>query len=240
MYRIRSDWPARPAGDSAALAQDGLDVTPDRAAGLRTAERSLRLGATDIHLDLSVGAAGQSATACTPARRLLPHRPRLRRRAGQRRAARHQRPVDRAARGHDGLAVGPPGRRPALEPLEPGTLPTDRPGAQVALPYIGLGYTSLSARERLGPVGRHRPRWPAARRTRALRRRQSDGGAVRGRAQCAAAGAGHPVRRVLRLLTRAGCRRRPATVRASQRDRPGRGRMPYKRIPTATDRERSP
>jgi len=135
---------------SAAFAQDGMYVTLGRAAGPHTAERNLRLGATDIHLDLSVAQPGS-----------LPLRARLLGDYYLTGPGFGDEQVSGGLRVTSGLSIGPREGTMALpsarldeglrwRPLEPGTLPTDRPGAQVALPYIGLGYTSLSAREGWG------------------------------------------------------------------------------------------
>ena len=135
---------------TAALAQDGMNLTLEGGAGLRSAERSLRLGAADIRLDLWVAQPGTSALRA----RLLGDYYLTGPGFGDTQ-------VSGGLRVTSGLSIGPREGTMALPPsrlgdglrwgpLEPASLPTDRPGAQVALPYIGLGYTSLSAREGWG------------------------------------------------------------------------------------------
>ena len=135
---------------TAALAQDGMNLTLDGAAGPRSAERVLRLGATDIHLDLSVAPPGEA-----------PLRARLLGDYYLTGPGFGDDQISGGLRVTSGLSIGPREGTVALPtarlgdglrwgPLEPATLPSERPGAQVALPYIGLGYTSLSAREGWG------------------------------------------------------------------------------------------
>jgi hypothetical protein len=135
---------------NAALAQRGMTVPLDGSAGPRSAERSLRLGTSDINLDLSVAQPGSS-----------PLRARLLGDYYLTGPGFGDAQVSGGLRFTSGLSIGPTEGTTALPParlgdglrwgpLEPGTLPTDRPGAQVALPYIGLGYTTLSAREGWG------------------------------------------------------------------------------------------
>jgi len=136
---------------ASAGAQNGLNVSPDTATGARFAsERSVRFGLGGFQLDLSVA---QPGTANSRARLLGDYyltgpgfggaevSGGLRVTSGLSFGPREATMALPAARLGDGLRWGP---------LEPATLPSERPGAQVALPYIGLGYTSLSAREGWG------------------------------------------------------------------------------------------
>lgn len=133
-----------------AVAQDGLNVTLDPVPGLRAAGSNLRLGPGDLRLNLSVAKPG---TALVRARVLGDYYltgPGF-----------GDEQVSGGLRVTSGLAIGPSGSTTALPPSrlggglqwearEPATDLVQGQGARVALPYIGLGYTSLSAREGWG------------------------------------------------------------------------------------------
>ncbi len=127
-------------------AQDGLNVTLDNASGARAPEQSLRFGLGDFRMDLSVARPG---TAQVRARLLGDYYLTGPGFGGTQ--------VSGGLRVTSGLAIGPSEGTAALPPsrLEGGlqwgpresdSNLTDRYGVRVALPYIGLGYTSLSAR----------------------------------------------------------------------------------------------
>jgi hypothetical protein len=131
-------------------AQDGLNVTLDSASGARAPEQSLRFGLGDFRMDLSVARPG---TAQVRARLLGDYYLTGPGFGGTQ--------VSGGLRVTSGLAIGPSEGTTALPPsrLEGGlqwgpresdSNLTDRYGVRVALPYIGLGYTSLSAREGWG------------------------------------------------------------------------------------------
>ncbi|HRC37652.1 MAG: hypothetical protein KBF65_02870 [Rubrivivax sp.] len=136
---------AAPAG-----AQDGLTVALDAAPGLRSAGNSLRFGPGDLHMNLSVAEPG---TALVRARVLGDYYLTGPGFGGEQ--------VSGGLRVTSGLAIGPRDGTTALPPSrlggglqwearEPATDLFQSQGARVALPYIGLGYTSLSAREGWG------------------------------------------------------------------------------------------
>lgn len=131
---------------AAVLAQDGGLLTPGPAADVRLGERHLRFGVGDLRVDIAVARWG---TAQARARLVGDY---------------YLQGV--GASGHtglrltSGLAVGPAEDTLALPMVRLGAVspvpglheaPTlqgvDRPGPRVALPYIGLGYTSLAPRE---------------------------------------------------------------------------------------------
>jgi hypothetical protein len=131
-------------------AQDGLNVPLDSASGARTPEQSLHFGLGDFRMDLSVARPG---TAQVRARLLGDYYLTGPGFGGTQ--------VSGGLRVTSGLAIGPSEGTAALPPsrLEGGlqwgpresdSNLTDRYGVRVALPYIGLGYTSLSAREGWG------------------------------------------------------------------------------------------
>ena len=136
---------AAPAG-----AQDGLTVALDAAPGLRSAGNSLRFGPGDLHMNLSVAEPG---TALVRARVLGDYYLTGPGFGGEQ--------VSGGLRVTSGLAIGPRDGTTALPPSrlggglqwearEPATDLFQSQGARVALPYIGLGYTSLSADIGLG------------------------------------------------------------------------------------------
>ncbi len=131
---------------ASAGAQNGLNVSLDALHGARTPERSLRFGVGDFRFDLSVA---QPGTAQARARLLGDYfltGPGF----GGTQVSGGLRVTSGLAVGpRDGTAVLPPSRlEGGLQwgPRETGSSLADRHGARVALPYIGLGYTSLSAR----------------------------------------------------------------------------------------------
>jgi len=135
---------------SPAGAQNGLTVSLDTAAGLSSTGNSLRFGAGDLHMNLSVAEPG---TALVRARMLGDYYL-----TGPGFGDDH---VSGGLRVTSGLAIGPQGGTTALPPSrlggslqwearEPATYLAESQGSRVALPYIGLGYTSLSAREGWG------------------------------------------------------------------------------------------
>lgn len=105
-------------------AQDGLTVALDAAPGLRSAGNSLRFGPGDLHMNLSVAEPG---TALVRARVLGDYY------------------LTGPGFGGEQVSGGL-----QWEAREPATDLFQSQGARVALPYIGLGYTSLSAREGWG------------------------------------------------------------------------------------------
>jgi hypothetical protein len=130
-------------------AQNGLNVPLDPA-DVTKAERNLRLGAGDLRMDLSVAEPGM---ATLRARLLGDYYL-----TGPGFGDEH---VSGGLRVTSGVAVGPTGGTTVLPPsrLEGGLQWAPRgsissfhgnPGASIALPYIGLGYTTLSAREGWG------------------------------------------------------------------------------------------
>jgi len=135
---------------ASAGAQDGLNVSLDAATGARTSERMHRFGLGDVRLDLSVA---QPGTAQSRAHLLGDYYLTGPGFGGPQ--------VSGGLRVTSGLAIGPRDSTAALPPSrlgrglqwlpgDPGASLADRHGARVALPYIGLGYTSLSAREGWG------------------------------------------------------------------------------------------
>jgi hypothetical protein len=136
---------AVPAG-----AQDGLTVVLDKSPGLSSAGTSPRLGPGDLRMNLSVAEPG---TALARARVLGDYYltgPGF-----------GDDQVSGGLRVTSGLAIGPQRDTTALPPSrlggglqwearEPAPYAYQGQGASVALPYIGLGYTSLSAREGWG------------------------------------------------------------------------------------------
>jgi len=136
---------AAPAG-----AQDGLNVAPDQMPSLHAAGHSARFGLGDLQMNLSVTEPG---TALVRARVLGDYYltgPGF-----------GDDQVRGGLRVTSGLAIGPSGGTSALPPSrlgdglqwearEPATSLYESQGPRVTLPYIGLGYTSLSAREGWG------------------------------------------------------------------------------------------
>jgi len=136
---------AMPAG-----AQHGMNVMPDAAPGAGTSQRSLRLGSADLHMDLSVSQPGTSLARALLLGDYYLTGPGF---GGDR--------VSGGLRITSGLSIGPHEDTTALPPTrlggglqwgarQPGPQSIDRQGAHLALPYIGLGYSSLSAREGWG------------------------------------------------------------------------------------------
>ncbi|MDO8418859.1 MAG: hypothetical protein Q7S90_02390 [Rubrivivax sp.] len=136
---------------ASAGAQNGLNVSPDTATGARFAsERSVRFGLGGFQLDLSVA---QPGTANSRARLLGDYYLTGPGFGGAE--------VSGGLRVTSGLAVGPRAGTAALPPTrvegglqwgarDVGASLSDHYGARVALPYIGLGYTSLSTRDGWG------------------------------------------------------------------------------------------
>jgi hypothetical protein len=131
-------------------AQDGLNVTLDGASGARAPEQNLRFGLGDFRMDLSVARPGTSQVRARLLGDYYLTGPGF---GGTQ--------VSGGLRVTSGLAIGPSEGTATLPPsrLEGGlqwgsresdSNLTDRYGVRVALPYIGLGYTSLSAREGWG------------------------------------------------------------------------------------------
>lgn len=132
---------AVPAG-----AQNGLSVTMPPASGVTAPERSLRLGAGDLHMDFSVAEAGTA----TPRARLMGDYyltgPGF---GGEQ--------FSGGLRVTSGVAIGPISGTPVLppsrlegglqwRPREPALSFFDGEGARIALPYVGVGYTTSSTR----------------------------------------------------------------------------------------------
>lgn len=131
-------------------AQDGLTVALDKAPSLYSAGSSLRFGPGNLHMNLSVAEPG---TALLRARVLGDYYltgPGF-----------GDDQVSGGLRVTSGLAIGPHGGTTALpasrlggslqwEAREPAASLVENQGSRVALPYIGLGYTTLSAREGWG------------------------------------------------------------------------------------------
>lgn len=149
MYRIPLVCLLALLGTSAD-AQNGLNVTVEATADLRTPERSVRFGLGEFRLDLAVSQLGNSQ-------------------AGGRLLGDYYltgpgfggTDVSGGLRLTSGLAVGPRDGIAALPvsrmggglqlgQRELGSTPADRYGEHVTLPYIGVGYTTLSAREGWG------------------------------------------------------------------------------------------
>jgi hypothetical protein len=135
---------------ASAWAQDGLNVKTDAVFGAHAPERSVRFGLGDFRMDLSVA---QPGTAQARARLLGDYYLTGPGFGGAQ--------VNGGLRVTSGLAIGPSDGTAALPPtrLEGGLQwgPRDlgvplaeRQGARIALPYIGLGYTTLSVREGWG------------------------------------------------------------------------------------------
>ena len=131
---------------TSAGAQDGLNVSFDATSVARAPEHSLRFGLGDFRFDLSVAEPG---TARARARLLGDYYLTGPGFGGAQ--------VSGGLRVTSGLAIGPRDGTAALPPSrlqgglqwgprEAGSSLADRYGARVALPYIGLGYTSLSPR----------------------------------------------------------------------------------------------
>jgi hypothetical protein len=131
---------------AAAGAQDGLLITPYPAADLRLGERHLRFGLGEVRVDLAVARLGTAQARAQLVCDYYLHG------AGE--------PGQTGLRLTSGLAVGPSVDTTALPLLRLGVstaggslrdaqpIPgADRPAGRVALPYIGLGYTSLAPRE---------------------------------------------------------------------------------------------
>ena len=130
---------------TAASGQDGLNMRAVDSAGLPASTRPLDFGLGDLRMDVAVA---ESGTALMRARLLGDYYLTGPGFGGTQ--------VSGGLRVTSGLAIGPREITTALPParLEGGLqwVPRDsadamaeRPGARVALPYIGLGYTSLSA-----------------------------------------------------------------------------------------------
>ena len=131
-------------------AQDGLNVALDAAPGLRAAADGLRVGPGNLHMNLSVAEPG---TALVRARLL-----------GDSYLTSPGFGDDHVTGGlrvTSGLAIGPRDGTTALPPSRLGegqawesrrssAYQDERQGTRIALPYIGLGYTSLSVREGWG------------------------------------------------------------------------------------------
>ena len=132
-----------------AVAQNGLNLAAGSGLAAQVTERSLRLGPGELRMDLSVAEAG---TAQLRARLLGDYYL-----TGPGFGDSH---VSGGLRFTSGLAVGPLEGTTALPPsrLEGGlqwgprdaAASLDSPGTRVTLPYIGLGYTTLSVREGWG------------------------------------------------------------------------------------------
>jgi len=149
MYRIPLVCLLALLGASAG-AQNGLNITVEAPADLRAYERSMRLGLGDFRLDLAVS---QLGTAQAGGRLLGDYYLTGPGFGGA--------DVSGGLRLTSGLAVGPRDGIAALpvsrmggglqlgQP-EPGSMLADRYGEQVTLPYIGVGYTTLSSRSGWG------------------------------------------------------------------------------------------
>ena len=142
---------------TAAAAQQGLSFAADRALsrpsfGTTVPDRSVRFGVGGLQLDLSVGQDGNAPARARVLGDYFLTGPGF---GGA--------DVSGGLRLTSGLAVGPgettsplpanrlqSGLRSASRDGTLPWLPTARTGARVALPYIGLGYTSLSAAEGWG------------------------------------------------------------------------------------------
>jgi hypothetical protein len=131
---------------ASAGAQNGLNVTFEAAADLRAPERSMRLGLGEFRLDLAVS---QLGTAQAGGRLLGDYYLTGPGFGGT--------DVSGGLRLTSGLSVGPRDGIAALPvsrmggglqlgQRDLGSTPADRYGEQVTLPYIGVGYTTLSAR----------------------------------------------------------------------------------------------
>lgn len=129
-----------------AMAQDGLLLHRQQAADLRLGERHQRFGMGDLRVDLAVARMG---TAQARAQLM-----------GDYYLQGTGEPGQTGLRLTSGLAFGPAEgispvpllRLGAASPWSalrdaPALPGADRPGPRVALPYIGLGYTSLAPRE---------------------------------------------------------------------------------------------
>lgn len=131
---------------ASALAQNGLSVARDSLSIPRIAERSLHFGVGGLQLDLSVAKLGAAQMRTQLFGDYYLTGPGF----GDSR-------VSGGLRVTSGLAIGPSLATPSLPPLRlldngqwgapaAAATPLERDSARVMLPYIGLGYTSLSAR----------------------------------------------------------------------------------------------
>ena len=135
---------------ASAGAQNGLNVTIEGPVDLRTADRSVRFGVGEFRLDLAVS---QISPAQVGGRLLGDYYLTGPGFGGT--------DVSGGLRLTSGLAVGPrdgiaalpvsrTGGGLQLGQRELGSTLADRYGEQVTLPYVGVGYTTLSAREGWG------------------------------------------------------------------------------------------
>jgi len=131
-------------------AQNGLNVTFEAPADLRAAERSLRFGLGEFRLDLAVSQLGPAQAGG----RLLGDYYLTGPGFGGSELSGGLRLTSGLAIGpRDGIAALPVSRVGGglqLGQREQGSTLAERYGEQVTLPYIGVGYTTLSAREGWG------------------------------------------------------------------------------------------